>query len=54
MTIHAIKTNSDSKIVFDLPGMTEPEAIKYAKDSLRKTFWDNFKKRFWGWTFKVK
>jgi len=33
--------------------MTEPEAIKYAKDSLRKTFWDNFKKRFWGWTFKV-
>ncbi len=53
MVVEAIKKNN-GKVVFDLPDKTEPEAIEYAKNSIRKTLWDNLKKRPYGWTYKIK
>lgn len=54
MIILATKNSTNSTIVFDLPGMTEKQAIKHARDSIRKTIWDRLKKRPWGWKFKIK
>jgi len=54
MQIIATKKNTDSKIVFDLPDKNKSEAIKYARNSVRKTIKDNLKKRLRGWEFKVK
>ena len=48
------KKNNNRDIIFELPDKTEPEALKYAKDSIRKTIRQNFNKRMWGWKFKVK
>ena len=53
MTIIASKKNNRN-IIFELPDKTETEALKYSKDSIRKTIRQNFNKRMWGWTFKIK
>ncbi len=53
MIIEATKNNT-SKVIFDLPGMTEAEAIKYARESVRKTIKANLNKRPYGWKYKIK
>ncbi len=50
MKIIAQKKNN-GRIIFDLPDKSESEAIKYARDSVRKTIRERLNKRLWGWTF---
>lgn len=45
--IIASKKNREN-VIFNLPEMTEQEAIKHAKDHMRRTVKNNLKKRLWG------
>ena len=53
MTIIAKKKNRED-VIFKLNGMSEDEAIKYARNWMRKNIRDRLGKRMWGWEFKVK
>lgn len=53
MKIIAIKKNSEHKVVFDYPDMTEKEAIQRAKTHTRETTKSRTGKRLWGWKFKA-
>ena len=44
----------DEVVIFDLPDKEEKEAIKYAKNSVRKIVKQLKKKRIYGWKFKIK
>lgn len=53
MTIFASKKNRED-IIFKLDGMTEDEAIKYARNWMQKNVRNSLNKRMYGWTFKIK
>jgi len=52
MTILA--TKKDRTTIFNLLNMSESEALKFAKGTIKRLTRERFGKRAWGWEFKVK
>ena len=51
MIIKAIK--KDSVVVFNLPGLTQKEALKYARNNIRSVIKQRGKKRLYNWKFEL-
>lgn len=52
MTI--IATKRDRTTIFNLPCMSEQEAINHAKKTTKKLTRERFNKRPYGWQYKIK